>query len=142
MGITEIIQAAIALILAVLAGLGIPFAHKYIAPWLDAKTEADEARMLETVTQKAIYAAEEAARTGNIPKSGKYKYASDIIRSSGFDLSAETMAATINSEVYKQFTQYKDTEENITWSDEFVDAKGDNPCEGNNPCGGDENEPA
>ena len=108
--ITPVLETVVTLILAVVTAAAMPFLNKYIIPWIDAKITADKTRILASLAETAVMAAEEAARTGKIFKAEKFDYAAKIIRQNGFDLDTQKLTAVINAAVYNIINNAKEVE--------------------------------
>ena len=117
MDITPIVNAVIALLMAVLTAVIIPTAKKYLLPWITAMKDKDETiangafyDIIMASAQTAVLAAEEAARKGLILKSAKFEYAERYLEKQGIALDSDELTAVIDAAVYELFNSLKGTE--------------------------------
>ena len=92
--LTQIIQAVIALIAALIT-------YKLI-PWIKARTTEAQQRNLEAAARIAAYAAEQLYGAGQGAE--KLEYALAAMRKAGFDLDKEIVREAIESAVYSIWT--------------------------------------
>lgn len=99
--ITEILEIIIKVVIA-LGGV-------FITPWLIKKFGVETLRKW---TEIVCDAAEEAARSGLIPKAEKYEYAVKLLKKFlgifGWTIDSERIRALIDAMCYEKFNQFKD----------------------------------
>lgn len=98
--ITSIIKIAVELLAAV--------AMVFLIPYLKVKIPNEKRTELVKWVQIAVQAAEEAARSGLIDKSGKYNYALSVLEGRGITYNSPDIRALIDSTCWELFNQFKE----------------------------------
>ena len=89
--LTDLVQAIIALAVALITG--------YLIPFIKSKTSAQNYAKLQNVVSTAVWAAEQLSRTGVIKKEEKKQYVLDVLNNHGFTLDYVQIEAMIESAV-------------------------------------------
>ena len=105
--ITNIIEAVVAIIFIVASAIILPMLKAKLG---NISVGNDKTALDLTIKwlEIAVWAAEEAARTGLIEKKAKYGYAKALLERQGVTFDEDTVEALINSKVYELFNQFRD----------------------------------
>ena len=97
--LTDIITAVLALIAALIT--------RYVIPWIKEKTTLDQQKRMQAAIDTVVFAAEKLYGAGNGKK--KKEYALQMLRSKGFDIDDEMVAAGIEAAIMALDLNKKET---------------------------------
>lgn len=91
--LTDIIQAAVVLILTIIAAKVLPWIKGYILPWIEANTTEKQRKAMQIAYNTAVFAAEQLLGAGKGEE--KLDYAIKYLESKGYTVDRAKIEATV-----------------------------------------------
>jgi hypothetical protein len=91
-----------------LIGLAVAFITAFLIPYIRSRMSEARLDKLRTAAEIAVMAAEEAARSGLIPKLDKYEYAVKYLEDCGYTVRSDELKKVIDATVWELINHLKE----------------------------------